>query len=397
MEEEREKFHLVRPLCPRSMHYVRLLRPPKLIRRHRDLRVELVLAVTTDLGDALLCPEEALDLIVRVRAYPASNSDSIVLYELAPATGKFQWRAGDRVLKPTLDLPSTVAEALAASRKVELSVSPRAPYVADGLPTILKASLDGGEGGGLVMPVSVALSGRDQSRHVCTRSLHLGHGFGHLELEEDLGDSIARHVWDASPVALAALAGACDGPCTRALRRVLPVDGLAPVNVLELGCGVGILGAGLCALRPRCTVLMTDLDDAEDRARANINLLARDNLLYESLDWEDGRRGVFGPLVRSRGWDLVMLSDCTYNTDSLPALVETLSALHRLNVASTDERGFVSKTWIATKPRHDSERVFLTLLADDGWKTVATQTLPLPVLGAEAQTVEMYLFEKSGG
>ncbi|RCI16245.1 hypothetical protein L249_2585 [Ophiocordyceps polyrhachis-furcata BCC 54312] len=380
------------------MHYVRLLRPPKLIRRHGGLRLQLVLAVTTDLGDALLCPEEALDLVVRVRAYLAPYPDTtLVSYELLPATGKLQWRAGDRVVKPMLDLPPAVAEALAAaaSRKVELSVSPTEPHAADGLPTILEASSQGGQGKGLVMPVSVALSGRDQSRHVCTRSLHLGPGFGYLELEEDLGDSIARHVWDASPVALAALAGACDGPCLRPLRRLLPLDGPAPVNVLELGCGVGILGAGLCALRPHCTVLMTDLDDAEDRARANINLLGRDDLLYESLDWNDGRRGVFGPLVRSRRWDLVMLSDCTYNTDSLPALVATLSALHHLNVESTG--GFVSKAWIATKPRHDSERVVLTLLADDGWKTVATQTLPMPVLGGEAQTVEMYLFEKSGG
>ncbi|RDA93176.1 hypothetical protein CP533_3168 [Ophiocordyceps camponoti-saundersi (nom. inval.)] len=375
------------------MHYVRLLRPPKLIRSYRDLKVELVLAITTDLGDAFLCPEEALDLVVRVAAHVASPPGAIVLWELPPATGKLQWRAGVRVVKPTLVIPESVAEAVEANQKVELSVSPTPPYAADTLHAILKASTQGG--GGLVMPVSVALSGRDQSRHVCTRKL-LGYGIGCFELEEDMGDSIARHIWDASPVALAAIAGACDGPCLGVLRRLLSANRPIPVNVLELGCGVGILGAGLGSLYPRCTVLMTDVDEAEDRARANMDLLARDNLLYENLDWNDGRRGVFGPLVRSRCWNLIMLSDCTYNTDTLPALVATLSELHRLNVASTGERGFISMTWVATKPRHDSERVVMTLLADDGWETVAKQALPLPVLGGESQTVEMYLFEKNG-
>ncbi|PFH58759.1 hypothetical protein XA68_13279 [Ophiocordyceps unilateralis] len=381
------------------MHYIRLLRPPKLIRSPHGLRVELVLAVTTDLGDAFLRPEATLNLLVQ--ADVISCSGTVTSCELQPATGRLQWQAGDRLAKPTLDLPASVMEAVATRRKVELCVSPAAPYAADGLPAIRASTST--DGHGLVMPVWVALSGcGDGPSDFCTRRLRLGGASmsGCLELEEELGDSIARHIWDASPVALAAVAGASSEPCVRALSSLL--EGPEPISVLELGCGVGILGAGLCALRRRsaasaCTVLMTDLDEAEDRARANMGLLraarpdSSDSLLYESLDWDEGRRGRFGPLVRSRRWDLVMLSDCTYNTDTLPALVGTLSALHQHNATG---RRFTSRTWVATKQRHESERAVLGLLADDGWKTVATQTLPLPVLGGEDQAIEMYLFEK---
>ncbi|PHH74282.1 hypothetical protein CDD80_3182 [Ophiocordyceps camponoti-rufipedis] len=378
------------------MHYIRLLRPPKLLRSPRGLRAELVLAVTTDLGDAFLRPEAALSLVVR--ADVTSSSGAVVSCQLQPTGGKLQWRAGDRFSKPTLDLPASVVEAVAARRRVELCVSPEAPFAADGLPAIRASTF------GLVMPVWVALSGSgDGPDHVCTRRLQLGQDSvsGSLELEEELGDSIARHIWDSSPAVLAAVADVCcREPCVRALLAA-DDDGSGPVNLLELGCGVGILGAGLCALRPGFTgtILMTDLDEAESRARANMGLLGNTrpdggrSLLYESLDWEEGRHGRFGPLVRSQKWDVFMLSDCTYNTDTLPALVATLSALHDHNAAWSG-RGFVSRTWVATKTRHESERAVLGLLADDGWQTVATTTLPLPVLGGQEQAIDLYLFEK---
>ncbi|PHH83944.1 hypothetical protein CDD83_2755 [Cordyceps sp. RAO-2017] len=396
------------------MHYVRLLRPPKLSRSARATQVELVLAVTTDLGDAYLLPDEALDLVVRAEVKSSSTSAVVASCELS-AHEKLQWRAGNRVLKPTFELPPAVARAVASGDRVELCVGPAPPFSADGLRTILASSEDGAEG--LVMPVWVVLGGggANGDDDVCLRRLRLGSAAvaAQLELEEELGDSIARHIWDASPVALAALAGAYESPgressrpqpCVQQLRRLF--DESESINILELGCGVGILGAGLSAVYPRararaCTILMTDLDQAAGRARSNLGLLTRQQaagsarLLYENLDWEDGRDGRFGPLLRHRRWDLVMLSDCTYNTDTLPALVATLSALHRYNARQVDGGdAFTSKVFIATKPRHPSERAVFDLLAKDGWSTLATQTLPLPVMGGEAQVVEMYLFEK---
>lgn len=144
---------------------------------------------------------------------------------------------------------------------------------------------------------------------------------------------------------------------------------------------------------------MTDLD-AEGRARTNAGLVARNRpdrarLLYENLDWEDGRHGRFGPQVRCRRWHLFMLSDCTYNTDSLPALVATLSAVHAHNARGAPAGDALStKLFLATKQCHSSEKVAWDLLARDCWERLAAQALPLPMLGRESHSIEMHLLEK---
>jgi hypothetical protein len=193
------------------------------------------------------------------------------------------------------------------------------------------------------------------------------------------------------------------------------IESREELGVLELGCGVGILGIGFAILCPRmrdaqasphrCTILMTDLEEAEARARSNISRMIRNNeansfpeaysnVLYENLDWEDGRQGVFGAEAGSRAWDLVVISDCTYNVDMLPALVETLSALHASNVRKAG-KGFATNVFLATKPRHPSERALFDLMAAQGWRKAAEQVLTIPVLGSDdAQQVEMYLFGK---
>ncbi|KAF4504559.1 hypothetical protein G6O67_007999 [Ophiocordyceps sinensis] len=394
------------------MHYIRLLRAPKLVQAKRATQVSLVLAVTTDLGDSLLHPDKAIELMARAVVTSPSGTSTREL----SGSGKLHWRPGDRVSKPTFDLPPTVVAALASGDRVELCVGPAPPYSAEALRDILASSAEYASGAGdrgLVMPVWVALKEDESQDDLCTRKLRLNELSeppDYLELEEELGESIARHIWDASPVVLAALAAMFQSPssvpsrqpCMEALKRLF--DASEPINILELGCGVGILGAGLAAVYPpdagACTILMTDLEDAQDRARTNIGLVERNQsgragLLYENLDWEDGRHGRFGPLLRRRRWDLVMLSDCTYNTDTLPALVATLSAVHAHNADHGDggRRAVSTKVFLATKQRHSSERVAWHLLARDGWEELATQTFPLPVLGRESQFIETYLFE----
>lgn len=371
------------------MHYVRLLRSPKLLRSRRT-QVSLVLAVTTDLGDSLL--REPVDLVIT-----ALVNDST--YKLSGG-GKLQWNPSDRVLKPLVELPPDVVAALASGGLLHLCVA--AGPSADTL-------LDIWAGGrGLVMPVWVTIKGNEAQDDLCTRKLRLNgpqEPAEYLELEEELGESIARHIWDAAPVVLASIMAAVSGypayepsayPLTEALKHLL--DKGDKVNILELGCGVGILGAGFSALTAG-TILMTDLEQAERRARKNVSLVGRSRsgrLLYENLDWEDGRHGRFGPLLQRRRWDLVILSDCTYNTDTLPALVATLSAVHAHNAARAgdDEAFSATKVFLATKQRHGSEQLAWQLLAREGWKQLMAQTLPLPVLGGESQSIDMYLFEK---
>ncbi|POR34876.1 UPF0665 family protein [Tolypocladium paradoxum] len=400
------------------MHYIRLLRPPKLATSQRGMRTELVFTITTDLGDSFLYPEEPIDLVVSADIYPPSGDVSCEL----SGHGKLQWLPGRRVAKPVYELPPMAVNAMMSGDAVELCVSTASSFSAEGVQSILSSSAkkpSRGGAEGLVMPVRVALNGPEADNDISTRKLRLGAASAppeYLEVEEEIGESIARHVWDAGVVALSAIAGiykfprleSSQHPCMQALRRMF--DDSETMNILELGCGVGILGTGLCAVYPRgagdCTILMTDLDEAEGRARSNIGLLKHNhsgsqlgnaNILYENLNWDHGRKGRFGWQVRRRRWDLVMLSDCTYNVDMLSPLVETLSALHASNVkqAADGDEPVPTRVFVATKPRHASERALFDLMAGDGWQTLETQILPLPVLGGESESVEMYLFEKA--
>ncbi|UNI22783.1 hypothetical protein JDV02_008639 [Purpureocillium takamizusanense] len=404
------------------MHYIRLLRPPKLSSSQQRMQTELVFTITTDLGDSFLFPEAPIDLVVTAHAYTPTGDST---YELSQH-GRLQWTPGRRVAKPVYELPPMVVSAMMSGHPVELCVSPESSFSAAGVYSILTSPDDPHSrtgGRGLVMPVQVTLNGPDADDDISTRKIRLNASNEppeYLEVEEEIGESIARHIWDAGVVALSAMTAmykfpkleSSQHPCMRALRRMLDTSE-SGMNILELGCGVGILGTGLCAVYPRdraadCTILMTDLDEAEGRAQANIALLKHNHsgsqlgnatILYENLNWEHGRQGRFGREVQRRRWDLVLLSDCTYNVDVLPALVGTLSALHDANVQQAramdgDATAFATKVFLATKPRHASETALFGLMESEGWRTLVTQTLPLPVLGGEPESVEFYLFAK---
>ncbi|KFA68605.1 hypothetical protein S40285_10490 [Stachybotrys chlorohalonatus IBT 40285] len=400
------------------MHYIRLLRPPKIAGPVGRLHVELLITITTDLGDSFLHPDEPIPLTVTARA-PSDSAQWTLSND-----GRVSWQPGMRVAKPRIALPPAVRQALAKGVDVELRIGTGERLAATGMDVILRASTSEH---GLVLPASVAVSLGHADVDVLTRRIYLANGLDYMsppfvEVEEEIGESIARHIWDAGVVALCAIADLCltsspalDSPNHSINMPILKstISNTKSLYILELGCGVGILGIGLgtalaLASQPQprnCTILLTDLEEAETRARSNIarwaqsRSLAGDEagvrFLYENLDWEDGRQGRFGPHVEARRWDMVVLSDCTYNVDMLPALVETLSALHTCNASAPGTARFATRVFLATKPRHDSERALFQLMADHGWATVESQVLPLPVLGAEAEAVEMYLFEKS--
>ncbi|KAL7944581.1 putative methyltransferase domain-containing protein [Trichoderma barbatum] len=404
------------------MHYIRLLRPPKLAGSGGKIRLELVITINTDLSDSLLFVQESLELIVTAEVTSSTGKTTWAL----TGRGELGWKPGMRILKPSFNLPLQFIKALAASSKTEICISAQPALSATGVQSILTDSANSAQDeheGGLIMPVWAEVRGNGHNDdHLCTRRLYFNGNNQEgdfLEIEEELGESMARHVWDGGVVTLCAIAGipvsqnyaSNQGVTMTAMRSILCTTD--ELNVLELGCGVGTLGIGLCAvlrnMRPvgsgDCTVLLTDLEDAEKRTRSNISRLQQNarmtgreaaQLLYENLDWEDGRQGRFGPQVQARRWDLVVLSDCTYNEDGLLALVETLSALHASNVSkATGGSSFTTKVFVGTKPRHSSENAVFGLLDQAGWKMQAKQVLPLPVLGLEAQSVEMYLFEKS--
>ncbi|TLD28860.1 hypothetical protein PspLS_03898 [Pyricularia sp. CBS 133598] len=440
------------------MHYIRLLRPPAINSkqtgaRQSQIQVELVLTITTDLGDSFLCPKIPLDL----EAFISESSfrqnwdgysqnaepDRSQQFRKVPMPRPPRWTAGSRVLKTEFLLPAfnsieALGEATLCVRPANRSLS------ADATADLINTH-------GLVMPIYVELRPAGPAETVALRRLRFSAPGGDqlvamrrpvaVEVEEELGESIARHVWDAGVCMTAMISSMCSAEPSDGKMATLPTlkeiltagDSLA---VVEIGCGVGILGIGLVTAflhRQRSdsergaqrsafspiSILMTDLPEARDRAMANISRYDRMNthgssqrdsgqdgpeedravearpipVDYEDLDWEDGRKGIFGPKVNARPWDLVVLSDCTYNVDMLPALVETLTALHRsVTAASRSIAG--PKVLLATKPRHESEKALFGLMRDAGWSISDQTVLPLPVMGGEAETIEAYLFTR---
>ncbi|KAL1888036.1 hypothetical protein Sste5346_009833 [Sporothrix stenoceras] len=464
------------------MHYIRLLRPPNVVKASRPGQASalaLVLTITTDLGESFLCPDAPISIAVEVvvdavqddkrdedgeddeakddgddaEAEPPKTVVTHVfdLPVTAPVTagkakpGKppkpttgsgdgLSWKAGMRVLKLEAKLPKAAEACLwdTATVKRRIRIRPAGRTLSAVHARQLVGSRDGN--GGLIMPlwVDVPDSASDGAfEHVALRRLAFDYNKDEstaaVEVEEEIGESIARHVWDAGLVAVAYLADMClaHTPSRKrpreeedeeaevkpqsfhdVLRRTL-LSRPKGLRVLELGSGVGILGIGLAAIvheaeqaststePSKNTFLLTDLPEAEERARANMARSAHLSLDYENLDWEDGREGRFGPAVtgaHGSNWDLVVLSDCTYNVDMLPALVETLSAL--ADVPSSDLKKKPG-VLLARKPRHASEEALFTLMKEHGWTVRASSTVPLPVLDNDAEIVELYLYEKA--
>ncbi|KAI1122747.1 putative methyltransferase-domain-containing protein [Nemania abortiva] len=410
------------------MHYIRLLRPAKIQGPTGRLVVSLLFTITTDLGDSFLCPDDgSIDLLVAVVGSGAGPADS--------AVARLQWRTGMRVLDAKVKLRPGLETRMVdcrigiypAQQQPRGSSAPLgALHVGDVLPWRVAAGQALSRG--VVMPAALEFVG-GVCAPVSVRTLSIGPGYlgGNsargetleLQFEEDIGESIARHIWDAGVTTSAYLVDACSS--SESIRAIFPMLGES-FNVLELGSGVGILGITIAAILPRAAaaqgrtlksarVLLTDLEEAEERARSNIvrneATLALNSVdgttvtvEYENLDWDEGREGRFGPLAASTPWDLVTLSDCTYNVDSLLALVGTLSALHdakeRHHSAETD--GPVkSSVLLATKPRHSSEEALFGLLKDQDWVFRVVKEIPLPKIGEEDDVVQIYLLGKCSG
>ncbi|KAK3945740.1 putative methyltransferase-domain-containing protein [Diplogelasinospora grovesii] len=419
------------------MHYVRLLRPPATEQsRSHGQTLKLVLTIATDLGDSYLSPLAPIELSVLGASTKVDENgvSTTVPVNLTPQVGRPRWQAGMRVLKLDVPLPP---------QQQQQPISAIQIRPADGKLLALRTAdvcadcKDGGKG--LIVPVYVDMPPQDGSdaRYLSFRSLRLpltiegnaSVSYPVLQVEEEIGEArnLARHIWDGGLVAMSLIAeiglagNSVSGSALPILSGILRQSDGLPLNILELGCGVGILGIGITHVlgllrpadndsatdMPRPHVLMTDLPDAEERVRANIGryLSSRTDerqrqqplVDYENLDWGDGKNGTFGPNVHCHSWNLIVLSDCTYNVDTLPALVKTLSALHSHSASQAHVDGGKScdtKILLATKPRHSSEKAAWKLMAADGWSVQEKVVLPLPVLHAEGQSVEVYLFSK---
>ena len=141
------------------------------------------------------------------------------------------------------------------------------------------------------------------------------------------------------------------------------------LKVLELGSGCGIVGIAFAQLWPQCEVVLTDLAEAMHILGSNIDRAtpaSGTKLSRTILDWEAEL-----PMdIRSTLFDVVLISDCTYNSDCIPNLVRTLS-----NLSDISPKLLVL---IALKMRHVSERILFELLSTAGFDELGYTTHALP-------------------
>lgn len=160
-------------------------------------------------------------------------------------------------------------------------------------------------------------------------------------------------------------------------------------TILELGSGCGIVGLQAADLCSTSEVLLTDLPEAIDFLNHNVyhaNFVSSSRKIATAvLDWDR-------PLperVAKQRFDLVIVSDCTYNPDSIPGLVKTLSS-----VAETSPEVLVV---VSLKVRHDSEASFFDLMAGAEFVEAEHTAIPLPdrcrsKMGRDLEVVEVYVY-----
>ncbi|KAK3699998.1 hypothetical protein LTR37_016158 [Vermiconidia calcicola] len=331
------------------MHYIRFLKTPRVQVDRGSVLLKAVLAITTDLGETFY-PED-IDLVITVR--DIENDGDIYLRR------KVQWKAGARSVPVAFNLSHQDVEWPAC---VHVAVKNSATANNCGfLPPICDVW------SGLLNPTKGRMdSGRRVERRFMSGAER------EVSLLEDAGDSIARHLWDGSQ----ALAQHIDHTINMQTPTSLPLleyvlisATYRKLNVLELGCGCGTVGISLAQAVPDCDVLLTDLPEVTELVAANIDRMKpaiASKVAFDALDWEQ-------PLperLQKRTNDLIIVSECTYNTDTLQPLVQTL-----LNLIARSPKAVIV---VSTKTRHESEAAFFDMMKKAGLIEDGSVRLPLP-------------------
>ncbi|KAF2842923.1 hypothetical protein M501DRAFT_1005628 [Patellaria atrata CBS 101060] len=347
------------------MRYVRFLKQPKL----EGQSIKSVITVTSDLGDSFL----AEDLLLSASVRSNDTHGKVMLRQTV------KWSAGMRACPVSFDIskskmnwPARVHVGLKNFVDADLFENQQDDNYLPSIVSVWSSILD-------------PLQGIKQAeRKVERRFRPMNHRT--LSIWEETGESIARHIWDGGVALVAyidriAASRADDLPI---FARVLSSSSYKRVNVLELGSGVGMVGISLAQTISDCDVLLTDLPEAEEITLQNLSVMKpamKSKVAFQAVDWEM-------PLpenIMSRLIDLILVSECTYNTDTIPALVRTISTLVKRSPKAT--------VALATKVRHPTEAIFLDLMAEEDLVISAKTSLPLPREDSfAAEQVDMYIF-----
>lgn len=174
------------------------------------------------------------------------------------------------------------------------------------------------------------------------------------------------------------------------ISKIMKPNTLERPRILELGSGCGIVGLEAAHLCSGSKVSLTDLPEAMGILGQNVSKTSsstRSRVSTAILDWDNPLPYA---IARSR-FDLLIVSDCTYNPDSGPALVNTLVAIITGSPAAL--------IIVSMKRRHDSEAAFFDLMAGAGFVEVESKTVRLPdktrqVTEQPLEVVEIYVYRK---
>ncbi|KAH6707766.1 putative methyltransferase-domain-containing protein [Leptodontidium sp. MPI-SDFR-AT-0119] len=354
------------------MHYIRFLKSPKSITDSRGKHVlSAVITITTDLGDSFLCSD--LSLLVELE-----DTDGTKLVDGGRAK-EYLWTGSDGFKGLPVEIPIR-KQTMRASVEVKMVVRAKEELrMVESFDHALGNRLNFVEDGGGV----VALRGNAQGSGMVERVFRYGDG-QKIQIWEEAGESIARHIWDAGLILSAYLSSVGKPlPTSRPLPQLPTLQTVlskSDLHILELGAGCGIVGITLRQLLPNISqIILTDLPEATSILTHNISLCSPAPG-HSVLDWS-----VPIPLpIASTQWNLILVADCTYNPDVVPDLVKTLG---RLAEGNKD-----LMVLLAMKVRHESEAVFFTLMNEGGWAIRESIKLPLPVLGGEDEEIEIFVF-----
>ncbi|CAK3841591.1 UPF0665 family [Lecanosticta acicola] len=328
------------------MHYIRFLKTPKVSVDRGTVLLKAVLTVTTDLGETFYLQD--VDLVVTLR--DVAEDGEVYIRKRVP------WRAGQRSVDVSFDLSRQDIE----------------------WPACMHVGVKNARANGFLPAIADVWSGTlDPVKGQFESGWRVERRFASLAerplcLLEDAGDSIARHLWDGSQ----ALAQHIDqvisleNPQTLPLLEYVLISATyRRINVLELGAGCGTVGISIAQSIPDCDALLTDLPEVEELIEANIARMRpamSSRARFQALDW-------LAPLpakLEDRKNDLIVVSECTYNTDTLEPLVGILVSL-----INRSPKAIIV---VSTKTRHDSEAAFFDLMRNAGLVEEGTMRLPLP-------------------
>ncbi|KAJ5090695.1 hypothetical protein N7532_009379 [Penicillium argentinense] len=352
------------------VYYIRFLKPPIWVKKRKakgmQYYIQSLITITNDLGDQFMADDLGVTLCFTCVTHPQLQIKAQQLDEWGPT-----------------------------DRQVPIEMGPfSASMVGDGqfnfkaqALDISKDRLKTGEAPLVVAAFSAPFSKKEPAEKLVERQFYVGDEPNErFKIWEETGNSIARHLWDAALASIMFLHDVTKGIDVGmpALNQLLTSPRSGPLQIVELGSGCGMVGIGLTTMVENCNVLLTDMPEAEEIITRNVNQSkpkANSGARYQSLDWNEPPAELCNQAL-----DLILVSDCTYNSDSQPALVSCMQAL----VRSSPE----ALVLVALKRRHESEAVFFDLMQSAGFEGMHAK-VALPAQNAQTDEIEMYCYRRA--